>query len=259
MIARTRNRLLKVATSTTAVLLAACGGGGSGSAPPTAPTSKAEGVYSGSISGSTSGAFRLLVLENDEYWGWYGLSSSSGLLVAGFLQGQGASNDGSFTSSNLKDFGAVPPTSGTATATYVVNASTSGTAVTTAGSATFSGSPFVGSAYDYNAPATLSTIAGSWTLAALHGSGVLLTIAADGAFTGTSAGCSFMGTLTPRPSGKNVFSLVLTFGAAPCVRPNDTGTGVAISYLLSGGTRRELIMAGVNAARTSGTAFFGTR
>lgn len=254
---QTTNRLLWLATSTTAVLLAACGGGGS--APPMAPATKAEGVYSGNITGSTSGAFQLLVLENDEYWGWYGLSSSSGLLVAGFLQGQGASNDGSFTSSNLKDFGAVPPTSGTATAIYVVNTSTSGTAVTTAGSATFSGSRFVGSAYDYNAAATVSTIAGSWTLAALHGSGVALTIAADGAFSGTSAGCSFMGTLTPRPSGKNVFNLVLTFGAAPCARPNDTATGVALTYFLSGGTRRELIMAVVNVARTSGTAFFGTR
>ena len=226
--------------------------------PPPAAT-KAEGVYSGTLTGSSSSVFQLLVLENDEYWSLYGTSSANAFFVAGFIQGQGASSNGSFASSNAKDFGIVPPASGTVSATYVANTSISGTVAAPGGSVTFSGTPIAGSTYDYNTPANLSTIAGSWSLTALNGSSVALTVATGGAFTGNSAGCSFTGTLTPRSSGKNVFNLSLTFGAAPCSLPNQTGTGVALSSLLSGGTTRQLVIAGVNASRTSGTVLFGTR
>ena len=256
---QTSNILAWLAVSAVVFTLGACGGGGGDSTSPAPSATKAEGVYSGTLTGSTSSAFKLLVLENDEYWGVYGADSASAFLVAGFIQGQGTSNNGSFTSSNLKDFGTAPPASGTLTATYVVNTSISGTAVAPAGTVTFSGTPITSSTYNYNAPADLANIAGTWSLTALDLSNVALTVATTGAFTGSSGGCSFTGTFTPRTSGKNVFNFTLTFGAAPCALPNQTGTGIALSYLLSNGTTRQLIVVGTNAERTSGTMLIGTR
>jgi hypothetical protein len=248
--------LLGLAIATTALGLAACGGD-------SAPATRAEGVYSGTQSGSASNAFLLLALENDEYWALYGTSTASSFFVAGFLQGQGVSDNGSFTSSNLKDFGTVPPTSGSVSASYVVNTRVSGAITEPGGSVSFSGTPIPGPSYDYNVPAKLSDLAGAWSLTVLDGSAATMTIAASGAFTGSMGGCTFTGTLAPRPSGKNVFNLSLTFGAAPCPLPNETGTGVALSYLLNGGVNgiatRQLMLVGVNAARTSGTAAFGSR
>lgn len=242
-----------------AAVLGACGGGGGDSPPPQSSSNRAEGVYSGTLTGSSSSAFQLLVLENDEYWGLYGASTASNFYVVGFLQGTGASNNGSFTSGNTKDFGTVPPANGSVNATYVANTSISGTVAAPGGSVTFSGTPIVSSTYVYNSPALITTISGAWRLTALDGSSVALNVASNGAFTGSTGGCSFTGTLSPRASGKNVFNMALTFGAAPCALPNQSGTGVAISYLLSNGVTRQLIITGVNSARTSGTALFGTR
>ena len=92
-----------------AISLASCGGGGSDSPAPSAgPT--AEGVYGGTLTGSTSSAFQLLVLENGEFWAMYGTQTASAFGVAGFIQGSGTSNNGSYTSSNTKDFGVNPAT-----------------------------------------------------------------------------------------------------------------------------------------------------
>jgi hypothetical protein len=252
---------VSLALSLSVLTLTTCGGGGGGSSSPSpvAPVAKAEGVYSGSLTGSTSSAFQLLVLENDEYWGLYGTSSTSAFFVAGFLQGQGTSSNGSFTSSSLKDFGTVPPANGSVAATYVANTSINGSVTAPGGSVAFSGTPITSSSYNYNTPADLSAVVGNWNLTALDRSSVILSVASDGRLTGSTGGCVFGGTFTPRPSGKNVFNISLTFGPAPCTLANQTGAGVALSYLLSGGTIRQLIVAGVDGARTTGTALFGTR
>jgi hypothetical protein len=92
----------------------------------------------------------------------------------------------------------------------------------------------------------------------MFGASVTANIASTGAFTTSSSGCLSTGTLTPRASGKNVFDLSVTFGAAPCVLANQTASGIAVSYLLSNGTR-QLILAGTNSSNTVGTAVFGTR
>ncbi|HEU0189448.1 MAG TPA: hypothetical protein VFQ97_05570 [Gallionella sp.] len=85
-----------------------------------------------------------------------------------------------------------------------------------------------------------------------------MTIATNGSFTGSSGGCLFSGTFTPRASGKNIFDFTTTFGAAPCTLPGQTATGIAINYLLANGTR-QFVVAGVDTGRTVGTAVFGVR
>jgi hypothetical protein len=246
-----------IAISIAAGLLAACGGGGDSGSAPFGP--KAEGAYAGTLSGVTSRALQLLVLENDEYWALYGTSSGNRFLVAGFLQGTGTSDNGSFSSTNTRDFGTVPPGSASVSATYVAGTSIQGTVSGGASSVTLSATAIPASTFDYNAAASVSSIAGDWNLTDLDGAPTSLAIAANGAFTGHSGGCAFSGTLVPRPSGKNVYNLSLTFGAAPCALPNQTATGMAVSHLLAGTMTRQLIVAGVNGNRSAGTALFGIR
>jgi hypothetical protein len=238
-----------------ALLLAACGGGGSGG---TGGGISAEGAYSGTLTGGTSTQFQLLVLENDEYWALYGVPSGSQFLVRGFIQGQGSSANPNFTSSNAKDFGASPAASGSITATYSAGQSITGTATGAGGTSSFSGTPIATSSYDYSAAASLPAIAGNWTMMSLTGTVVTLNIGSNGNFTANASGCAISGTVTPRPSGKNVFNVSLTFGSAPCALPGLSGTGIAVTYITTTGTR-QLIMAGVDASRQNGTALFGIR
>ncbi|HEY6511173.1 MAG TPA: hypothetical protein VI032_04300 [Burkholderiaceae bacterium] len=251
---------VRVVTGATllALGLVACGGGGGDSTPAPGPT--AEGVYGGTLSGSTTGAFQLMVLENGEYWALYGTQSSSAFHVAGFLQGTGNSNSGSFTSSDTKDFGDLPAAAGSTSATYNAAAKTiSGTVSTGAGSTSFAGGPVAGSAYNYDAPASLGTIAGNWTVTDLLGETIAISIAANGTFTAaTNSGCNFSGTISPRASGKNVFDTALTFGSAPCALPGQPARGVAIAYPLSASVT-QLAVAVINTSRTVGTAAAGTR
>ena len=239
--------------------LTACGGGGGSDAPATTGPS-AEGVYGGTLTGSPSTAFNLLILDNGDYWSMYGTQGASVFGVAGFVQGTGTSSNGSFTSANGKDFGVFPAVSGSVSATYNASAKTiSGTTTSTSGTSTFSGGPIAGSLYNYDAAATLSTVAGSWTTTSLTGETVIISIAAGGAFTAVSSGgCRFSGTVAPRASGKNVFNTSLTFGLAPCALPNQNATGIAVAYPLTTG-RTQLIVAVTDAARTVGAAVVGTR
>jgi hypothetical protein len=236
------------------LMLTACGGGGSGgTSNNTSTVTTAEGVYVGTISNGLS--FDALVLENDTYYVLYGTPAGGSLYVQGFATGSGISNNGNFTSSNLKDYlytGTV--TNGSLTATYTAGSSFNGSTSTN----TFTGAPPTSTSYVYSTAPNLGSITGAWSLTDMFGASVTANIASTGAFTTSSSGCLSTGTLTPRASGKNVFDLSVTFGAAPCVLANQTASGIAVSYLLSNGTR-QLILAGTNSSNTVGTAVFGTR
>ena len=234
-----------LATVLASLTLVACGGGGDDSPPPTPPVaSTPEGVYGGKLTGSTSSDFEALFLENGEFWTLYGLSTPSAFFVSGFVQGSGTSNSGSYTSTNAKDFGFAPAMAGTLSATYNTTAKTiAGTFSTPSGAVTFSGGPIPDSLYVYDKPATLSSVAGAWSTSSLTGESVAINVASNGAFTAAgSSGCRFSGTVTPRPSGKNVFNVALTFGPAPCALPGQTGTGIAITYPLANGQSQLVVV-----------------
>lgn len=241
-----------------AALLNACGG--SGSSAPAATGPSAEGVYGGTMTGGASSAFQMLVLENGEYWMMYGNQSAILLGVTGFIQGTGPSNNGSFTSSNAKDFGFTPALGGTVAATYDATARTvSGTATSGANSATFVGGPISGSLYNYTIAPSLTTIAGTWLAVSLTGEGVAIDISTNGVFAAAStSGCKFAGLITPRPSGKNVFNAAMQFGAAPCALPGQSATGIAIAYPLANG-KTQLIVAATDSTRALGYGVVGIR
>jgi hypothetical protein len=89
--------------------------------------------------------------------------------------------------------------------------------------------------YDYNKPASIADIAGSWVF---DNPGrpvpqATLAVASSGAVSGsnTTTGCAYAGTLTPRLSGKNVFNAAIT--VTGCA---DAGvySGVSYSFLRLG-------------------------
>lgn len=260
----TLNKAAKMAGSFAAiaivVALAGCGGGGGGDSGSAGGAGlRAEGVYGGALTGSTSSAFQMLVLENGEYWALYGTRTPSTFFVAGFVQGSGTSNNGNFTSSNARDFGFAPAVAGSVSATYTATPTITGTVSTAQGNVGFSGGAIAGSLYDYDTPASLSTVVGSWTLTQLNGEGMAMTIASNGSFSAVSTlGCSFSGTVVPRASGKNVFNVSLTFGAAPCALPGTGASGIAVAYPISGG-QTQLLVAVTEGSRTYGAAAYGTR
>lgn len=246
--------------------LVACGGGDGGSTPTTTnPTttapSTAEGVYAGTVTGGTNASFEALVLENGDIWSIYGQNSGSTFYVYGFVQGNGTSNNGTFTAASVKDFSNSPTLSASLSGTYSSTAKTINATISyTSGlKSTIAGGPLTNTTYNYNSAPSLSSVTGLWNLTSLQGEGIALSVSSTGALTIVSAGgCRGNGTLSARASGKNVFNISLTFGAAPCLLPNQTVTGIAVAYPLTTG-QTQLIAAVTDSAHTVGTAVFGIR
>ena len=93
----------------------------------------------------------------------------------------------------------------------------------------------------------------------LNGTAATLTMSAGGAVAGTNLGCTFTGTALPRASGKNVFDVSVTFGAAPCALPGQTATGIAITYAVAGTAQKQLLVAVQSSTKANGTMFIATR
>jgi hypothetical protein len=226
-------------------------------------TTGAEGVYQGTT--STSFAIFSVVLDNGEWWGLYGGLGIAGLVPTGLIQASGTSNNGSFTSSTLHNFGNAGTTNatGSVSASYTAESNFSGTVTQTLNTATqtftFTGtSPITAGTYNYDQAASLSDITGTWTTVHLSGATYLVNVQQSGAFTATSVSCTLTGTFTPRASGKNVFDVALTVGAAPCASPGAIETGVALTYVLKSGSR-QLLLAATDSAKTAVTELSGAR
>jgi hypothetical protein len=255
------------ALSAIAIVVAGCGGGGSAGGEFTsvsstttttaATTGGAQGVYEGTASNGRY--FNTIVLDNDQYYTLYGALSGGVFGVMGLITGTGQSGNGNFTSADLKDFPAGGiPISGTLSATYTPGVSFNAVVSKSGTAATYPGTPPDNTSYVYNTPASLASIVGAWNMTALTGAPVTLNIAANGTYAATSLGCNFSGSITPRASGKNVFDFTVTFGPAPCVLANQSGTGHAVTYILGNG-QRQLIAAATDASRSNATVVLGAR
>jgi hypothetical protein len=244
---------------------AVAGGNGGGFAgfttPPSSAASSAEGVYAGVVDGHEIAThFQALVLENGEFWSIYGEDFGSIFYVYGFVQGQGISNNGTFTASAVRDYGYTPALPGQANATYNT---TDGTITGTMdygsfGVAEFDGGPIDGSLYNYDAAASLTTIVGTWDTISLYGRDVTVNISSTGVLTLADGTCTGSGMVVPRATGKNVFTVTVTYGFVGCEFPGTTNTGIAIAFEVDTG-ETQLIAAVANSARTEGDAVFGIR
>jgi len=239
--------------------LAACGGGsGSSNSNSNSTTTTAQatpgaaqGVYSGTTSANY--AFQGIVLPNDRLYAIYGTKSTSGFLVYGLMIGQGTSMSNGKFNGTYTDYyytGTVYP--GTLAATYVAGASLGGSYSENGTTYNINATPMASTDFNYNTPASLSQIAGTWSGTALDATSGTFTVNANGSFSGSVQGCSITGSLTPDTT-KNFFNVTMTFGPSPCASASQTATGIAVTYLLSDGVHHQLLVAGSNA--TMGALF----
>ena len=240
-----------------AVTVGGCGGDNDSNSPPApAPiASSAEGLYSGST--NTNRTITNVVLDDGTYYFFYSVPANPALL-AGLVQGNGTSSNGSFTSSNAKDFNIERPgvLSATIAASYAERQSLNGSISYPGPSVT----TFT-STYDtaYDTTPTLASLAGTYTgQAGSSAQGVqsaTVTVTATGAFTAVEAdGCTFSGTASPRSRG-NIFDQSVTFGGAPCEFPGTTLVGIAFLDV----PNRRLYGAAPAGNRTNAVIFAGTR
>jgi len=246
----------------TACAVAACGGGGDAEDAGTdSASASAEGFYVGTAAGGSSNYFEQLVLENNEVWLVLGTRPATGAIgqITTVMGGSATYAGGTLTAGSLKDFGTVPAGAATLSASYKTNSKSRVTSVagtTSAGgrSQTLTGNDNV-SNYNYDVAAGLSALTGTWTYSDTSGLTASVSVNPAGAFSLNVGGCTAAGTMAPRPSGKNVYNVTLTFGGAPCASPGVAFGGVA--YVIAdtffstsaGGSLRMLAR---NGAQTSG-------
>lgn len=252
LLTRKGNEMKLIASLAVILFLNGCGGGGSDSATPQATAQSAEGFWIGTTAkGST---VNLAVLENGETWGLYGNSTS----VVGALYGNTTVN-GSTLSGSGTGFNFVTrlASNGTYTGTVSSKANIS--------LSVSDGTQFTGT-YDasYEQPATLANFAGTYTGWAVTGTIApqTTTVVVDGSghvtssFVSGNLSCTTTGTATPRPSGKNVVNLQLTFTGNACALGNGTTVSGVATY---NAAAREIIAMGLNAAKNDGLIFVGKR
>jgi len=220
----------------------------------------AEGVYGGRVGRSASSAIRVLVLDTQEIWALYGQTVAGEFYVTGFVQGQGQASNGKITSTDLKDFGTLPAMPVTLSAVFDSAVGTLGGQVGIRGqSEALDTGPISDIAYQFERPASLDAIAGTWQLSTNTGDVLNLTIDPAGELKGLSAlGCSLSGRTATHPSGRNLFTVQLAFGGSPCLLPGQSMLGLAILHVRVDG-RSQLTFAGVTRTRTAGLAAAGTR
>jgi hypothetical protein len=215
-------------------------------------TGGAQGVYFGSTSNGE--AFEGVVLPNNTFYALYGTTSGNTFNIMGMITGPGNSSNGTYSATISDYYYSGATYTGSVSASYVGGASINGTIFDSGvGTLPFTGSALPTSLYNYNIPASLSTIVGTWNGALLGGGGASVSINSTGTFAGSSQGCSYSGSINPDASGMNFFDFSLTYGGSPCLLPYQTQTGIAIDYLLSDGVTRQLI-AGVSSG-SSGNVF----
>ena len=232
----------------------ACGGGYSENNAPSLPqpmSTSAEGQWTGTT--STGRAVAGLVLEDSSYWLFYTARDNPNIL-AGLVQGTGASHLGSFGSSNTRDFNleGAGIRAATMSGSYLPNKSFHATMAYFIGEAESFTSTY---AADSESAPNLALVAGTYAGLQADNQTITVTVDSTGTLSGHSTdGCTVAGILSPRGKG-NVFHTSVTFGAEACRQGNETLTGVA---LYDAATQR-LYSAALNPARTTSYLFLGTK
>lgn len=250
-------KLKTILAASSFVLLAACGGGsggggGSNSSQPVA-NQDPQGFWTGTSSGSPAGTFSLgaVVLENGEF---YSMFSKNGFAY-GIDYGTGTVSGTSITG-NLQEF-YIPTNSvvsGSISASFSPKATLQGSTQYTNGvTATFT------TTYDpsYDTPASLSNITGLYTGNYYTGAPVTMSISSNGVVSGSSTNCTFSGSVMPRPTGKNVYNVDLTFVGSQCAPGQGQASGIGVLNIVNGSTY--LYTAGLNPTKTNGFFWIGQK
>jgi hypothetical protein len=235
--------------------ISACGSGGGDVAPaPPSPATSAEGFWNGTSSNGRTIAG--LVLDDGTYWFLYSVVGNPSV-IAGAFQGNSSSQNGSFTSSNGKDFNleGLGILDATVNGSYVMKQSLSGTIAFLLGGQTTFNSTYNA---DYDLIPNENLVVGTYTGSTATTGGteiVTVTLSSPNSITGSSAsGCNFTGSFSPRTRG-NVYDVSVTFAGGVCSNGTSTVTGVAF---FDAATKR-LYSAALNSTRTNGFIYLGTK
>ena len=219
-------------------------------------TSSAEGLWTGSLNNGRS--LSGLVLDDGTGWFLYSVAGNPSV-IAGLVQGNGSSQNGSFTLSNGMDFNLEGNgiNSVSITGTYVMKQSLNGTV--TYQNQNFGQTTFT-STYnaDYDLTPNANLLVGTYTGSATTAGGpelTTVTLSAPGSITGANnSGCNFTGSFSPRTHG-NAYDVSVTFAGGVCSHGTSTVTGIGFFNAAT----KTLYSAGVNNTRTNGFIFVGTK
>jgi len=253
------------------LVLAACssGGGDSDSAAPVVPAGTAEGLWTGTMAGRTvKGA----VLDDGTYWFLYSAVGTP-TLMAGTLQGNGSTSNGTFASSDGLDFSNEfeEKLDVTVSGSYVMQQDLSGTVTYGAGALTFTSTfnsensvtpvitnvagTYDGTAFGFPHTITISNlgVVTVTTTGGPHRTGVSVDV------SGIELGCDFTGTLTPRSQGGNMYDIELTPSANAAMCPSGSlGTFTGVAFFDDTNNKRIYVLA-LNSSRNRVFPFTGTR
>jgi hypothetical protein len=257
------------------LLLTGCSSGGGDSAAPVVPAGTAEGLWTGMITGPTGQrTVRGVVLDNGSYWFLYSAVGTP-TLIAGTLQGNDSTQNGTFASSTGLDFSneLEEKLDVTVTAPYVMRQDLGGTLK-------YSGPvPLTfTSAFDpeYDDVPDIAPIAGTYpgsvfgfphTIDIDLGGTITVTTTGGPHRTGSSVdvsgielGCDFTGSLSPRSHG-NVYDISLTPSNNANMCHPDTLEGVAFfdADPNPAVTTKIIYVLALNSSRTRVFPFTGTR
>lgn len=244
----------------TLILLAACGGGGGAADQPSGSggsteikgSQSAEGYWSGTSSTGTS--IHMAILENGESWGIY--TSTQGTFVSGALQGQTQTDGAEMTGSGRTYSFA---TEGFSTGSLKAQVKTKSTLVTNS-LVGFSATLIYNAGYD--ARATLADLTGRYLIFGRSDRDIIIPSHVDintqGVFSNLENGCTRLGQLTPRASGKNIFDMTVTFSGA-CTSFASGTRLQGIAFLDKSVTPHRLRSLSLNAEKTDGMVIIGTK
>jgi hypothetical protein len=234
-------------------------GGGETPAPATTALSAhpAEGLWIGvipNVNPNMNRAISGLVLDDGVYWILYSTAGDPSILE-GLIQGSSSSQNGLFTSSDTKDFNlGTGLLAATITGTYSAKQSLNGTIVYPQNNTQSTFTTTYDS--DYELVPNMDAVAGTYTGLVTASESATITVTSTGGISGgTSTGCLFTGTFSPRAHG-NVFNVTITFGAQPaCTIGPEAVNG--IGYYDAG--TKQLTSAALTIDKTDGFVFIGTK
>jgi hypothetical protein len=220
--------------------------------PPPVVRTTAEGAWEGTLANGAS--FSGVILDDGTYWFVYERSGTDENL-AGVMQGSGVSSNGTYTSTSGIDinFDSHTVRAGSLSGNYVPMKTFAGTTVRGSGATTFS----LQYESDYDQPVSLAVVAGTYTgvaATAIEFNPATVTVTPAGALTGGAPPCNYTGTVAPRGS-TSYLNVTITFGGQGCSLAGTSASGIG-SY---DSIARRLFVGIINASRTDGALFVGTK
>ena len=216
----------------------------------------AAGVYSGKL-GSTTGVATLLVLNDGSYWMWFGADNAGVSSYSALIQSDtGKSTATTYTSTTGVNIGATPFRNNLSLlGTYVPNTSFTGTITENGVPYSLALTALPVKSYQFSEAPTLAKITGNYTSAI-----DTFSISPTGGLSGSNPnGCQYVGSVAPKLTGENLYSVNLTYGGAPCASSIQGATLNGVFVLQTTVLGTQILGAVINNAKTSGLFLITTK